>query len=137
MKSRLKNLKYIIVIKNLLLREYEDRITLSDIMIKMKEIIKITAKAAKLNANNRKYCFEIFGYDFIIDQEFNVYLLEVNTNPGLEESSPIIKSLVPRMIDDSFRLTIDRVFKMQEHESPFDVEGYTSDENLWEFVVNY
>jgi len=25
--------------------------------------------------------YELFGYDFMIDQEFKVYLIEVNTNP--------------------------------------------------------
>jgi len=41
----------------------------------------------KLNPNNRKFCFEIFGFDFIIDQDFNTWLIEVNTNPCIEESS--------------------------------------------------
>jgi acid phosphatase class B len=107
-------------------------------MGKIKDIIKITAKAARMNPNNRKNCFEIFGYDFIIDEEFNVYLLEVNTNPGLEESSPLIKTLVPRMIDDAFKLTIDRMFyRGTEENSPYSVKDYLDSENLWEFVVNY
>ena len=28
----------------------------------------LQAVESKLNRNNRKYCFEIFGYDFMIDQ---------------------------------------------------------------------
>lgn len=30
-------------------------------------------------------------YDFIIDSQLNVWLIEVNTNPCIEESSPILK----------------------------------------------
>ena len=30
----------------------------------------------------RKNIFEIFGYDFIIDEKFQPFLLEINTNPG-------------------------------------------------------
>ena len=41
----------------------------------------------KLNPENRKFCFEIFGFDFMIDQDFTVWLIECNTNPCLEESS--------------------------------------------------
>ena len=41
----------------------------------------------KLNLDNRKFCFEIFGFDFIIDQDFTVWLIECNTNPCLDESS--------------------------------------------------
>ena len=28
----------------------------------------------KINQEDRKYCFEIFGYDFIIDEDFNLWL---------------------------------------------------------------
>ena len=57
--------------------------------------------------NKRKQCFEIFGYDFIIDSDFNVFLIEANTNPCIEESSSILKVLIPRMINDALTLTID------------------------------
>lgn len=85
----------------------------TEIMDKIKEIIDITfrAVAQKINLNERKNCFEIFGYDFIMDVDYNVFLLEVNTNPGLEESSPLIKKLVPRMLDDALRLTIDDLYE--------------------------
>ena len=66
---------------------------------------------SKINYNERQNCFEIFGYDFIMDCEFNTYLIEVNTNPGYEESSPLIKMLVPRMLDDALRLSIDEIFE--------------------------
>jgi hypothetical protein len=46
----------------------------------------------------------------MLDINFNVYLLEINTNPGSEISSPWIKAIVPRMVDDALRLTIDEVF---------------------------
>ena len=52
----------------------------------------------KLNQNERKFCFEIFGYDFIIDSDFHTWLIEVNTNPCLEESSPLLAMLIPRML---------------------------------------
>ena len=51
-----------------------------------------------LNLKDRKYSFEVFGYDFFIDTEFNVWLIEVNTNPCLEESSNYLTQLMPRML---------------------------------------
>lgn len=60
-----------------------------------------------MNSNKRKQCFEIFGYDYIIDKDFNVWLIEANTNPCIEESSSILKILIPRMINDALKLTID------------------------------
>jgi hypothetical protein len=78
--------------------------------MKLVVIKTIDAVKRKLNSENRKHCFEIFGYDFLIDQDFSVWLIEVNTNPCIEESSSILKILLPRMIDDAFKLTIDKVF---------------------------
>jgi len=97
----------------------------------------------KLNQKNHKECFEIFGFDFMLDKDFNVFLLEVNTNPGLEESSNLIKMLVPRMIDDALKLTIDRIFETKYNtdldfkgnkkdvKSPYSVDGYSDKENMW------
>ena len=39
-----------------------------------------------------------------------MFLIEVNTNPCIEESSSILKALIPRMINDALKLTIDVVF---------------------------
>lgn len=64
----------------------------------------------KLNPNKRKHCFELFGLDFMIDSDMKCWLIEANTNPCLEESSHLLKVLIPRMIDDLFKLTIDLVF---------------------------
>lgn len=64
----------------------------------------------KLNPDERKYCIEIFGYDFMLDSDFNVWLIEVNTNPCLEESSNLLAQYIPRMVDDAFRLTLDVIF---------------------------
>lgn len=64
----------------------------------------------KLNPKKQKHCFELFGLDFMLDADMNVWLIEVNTNPDIEESSQLLKMLVPRMIDDCFKLTIDKVF---------------------------
>lgn len=58
----------------------------------------------------RKHCFELFGYDFIIDEDFNAWMIEVNTNPCLEESSSILKKLLPRMVEDMLQLSVDTLF---------------------------
>ncbi len=71
-----------------------------DLVKSMKELAYLSLQAVrkKLNADNRQYCYEIFGYDFIIDERFKVWLIEVNTNPCLEESSALLRVLLPRMI---------------------------------------
>ena len=79
---------------------------------KIREIIWISMIAArrKINVNGRKECFEIFGYDFMVDSAFKVWLIEVNTNPAIDDCSPMLKAMIPRMLDDAFKLTIDKIF---------------------------
>jgi hypothetical protein len=84
-----------------------------DLMKQIKEIISISMRSGKnkINKNGRSHQFEIFGYDFMLDSDFNAFLIEINTNPGLEISSPWIQLIVPRMLDDALRLTVDKVFE--------------------------
>ena len=78
----------------------------------MKEItyMSFSSVKKKLNPYNRKNCFEIFGLDFIIDENLKVWLIEVNENPSLECSSPFLGAIIPRMVNDAFKLTIDQIF---------------------------
>lgn len=46
----------------------------------------------------------------MIDANFNVWLIEVNTNPCLELSSKLLARLIPTMVEQSFRLTLDVIF---------------------------
>ncbi len=102
----------------------------------MIEIIKIStlSVAEKLNKKDRQYCYVVLGYDFMIDSNFKVWLIEINKNQGLVFSSNIIRMLLPRMIDDSLKLTVDEVFGVPSETkstSKFPVNGYSNDENMW------
>ena len=99
----------------------------------------LQASRHKLNKHNRKYCFEIFGYDFMVDAALKPWLIEINTNPCLEESSKLLKQLIPRMINDAFKLTLDSLFPplpefaeaMPESCDKFSVDNYADSVNMW------
>ena len=44
---------------------------------------------------------EIFGYDYMIDEDLKVYLIEVNTNPCFEVPSTLLSRLIPNMIENA------------------------------------
>ena len=46
----------------------------------------------------------------MLDENFRLYLIEVNTNPCLEESSSILAMLLPRMVEDMLCLSVDALF---------------------------
>ena len=78
--------------------------------LRMIEIIQDTMKAVKGKFMHQKHTFELLGYDFIFDEELNTILIEVNTNPCLEESNTLLKNLLPRMIDDLMNIVMDPLF---------------------------
>ena len=123
------------------------------VIFQMKQLVKLSLSAVgkKIAPIPKVLSFQIFGYDFIIDKELKVYIIEINDNPGLEISSELIGKLVPRMIDDAFRLTIDKMFHTvysedvlekdpitQEikYKSKFSLPGYSDNENIFEFLCN-
>ena len=96
----------------------------------MKKMISLSFAAVKkkINLNNREFCFEVFGFDFIVDSNGKIWLIECNTNPCIELSSPLLESLIPRMLVEAFELTVDRIF-------PIPGCGGTGVSN-WEFLLN-
>ena len=45
-----------------------------------------------------------------MDEDFNLWLIEVNTNPCLEESSNMLKYYIRRMVEDMIKVEIDPKF---------------------------
>lgn len=64
----------------------------------------------KLDPQRRCHSFEVFGYDFMIDEDLKVYLIEANTNPCLELSCPLLARIIPAMLDSAFRIALDPLF---------------------------
>jgi hypothetical protein len=79
---------------------------------RIKDLIIDTFNAAKtqLNPSKRNNCFELFGYDFLIDEDFRTWLLEVNSNAYIGVPNNYIKKLLPEMLDDMFSIVLDPVF---------------------------
>ena len=59
----------------------------------MKRIACWTMIGAKNNIKDRPNSYEVFGIDYMIDTNFNTWLIEINKNPALEYSTVIPKIL--------------------------------------------
>jgi len=58
----------------------------------------------------RHHSFEILGYDFMMDEEYKVYLIESNTNPSLETTCPLLHKFITDMVDTGLRMALDPLF---------------------------
>lgn len=81
-----------------------------DLVRKMKDIAGMSVRAVfgsldpsrKDNTFEVKIIIKLFGLDYMIDEDFKVYLIEVNTNPCFELSSTLLARLIPNMIENLF-----------------------------------
>lgn len=66
-------------------------------------------------------------------------MIEANTNPCLEESNQLLKTLLPRMADDMLKIVLDPLFGTNEEPNEgsrvrFPVEGYSDSENMFSLI---
>ena len=67
---------------------------------------------------NDKHCFELYGYDVIVDSQLRPWLLEVNHSPSLAVETELDADLKTGLLADVMRLDLDpdfgeRVTKIQ------------------------
>lgn len=83
-----------------------------DILPQIKRLMTDSFRSVfgKIDPYRRMNTFEIYGFDFMLDRDFKVYLIEANTNPWLELPWPLLARVISGMLDNSFRIAIDPLF---------------------------
>jgi len=95
---------------------------IQDVMIKTlisvePHIVNTTSRCTK----HKNICFELFGFDILLDNKLKPWLLEVNISPSLSSSSPLDKKIKTVLICDTLNLV--GVF-------PYDRKQYEKDTEL-------
>lgn len=80
---------------------------------------------------NRNSCFELYGFDVIIDESLKPWLLEVNVFPSLSSSSPFDKIVKSQLVCDTFTLIGIRGYDKQR------VHGVSRDEEMKMMLSKY
>jgi len=52
----------------------------------------------------RNNCFEVFGFDILIDSNLRPWLLEVNLSPSLNSDTPLDLKIKGNLLSDVFTL---------------------------------
>jgi hypothetical protein len=58
----------------------------------------------------RNQCFEIYGFDVLVDHNLRPWLLEINVLPSLSSSSPFDKQVKSMLLSDTMHLVGYQVF---------------------------
>ncbi|VDP71985.1 unnamed protein product [Echinostoma caproni] len=84
---------------------------------RIQRIIYQVFLAVKNRLATRIGLFQLFGLDFMLDQEMRPWLLEVNSNPAMATNCDVLKDVLPDLIQKTIHITLE-CFEKAKHEKP-------------------
>ena len=64
---------------------------------KIKDVVWRTLKAVQETQETKSNCFEVYGFDIVLDEDLEPWVIEVNLSPACEERAVWLT----QMLDDS------------------------------------
>lgn len=101
-----------VLISNVFSKMEKEGINTNEIWNKIDDIVVLTIISSYkylLEGDKEKqynYCFQIFGFDILLDEKLNPYLLEVNYRPSLDYYTGFEKRMKVEMIRDAIRIAV-------------------------------
>lgn len=85
------------------------QLKIKEIKERVFEMVKDTLEAvsSELTFQARSNCFEIFGFDFMISPDWNIWLLEANSQPDLAKAGDRLQPIIDSIIADTAAITTD------------------------------
>mmetsp|Transcript_3786 Transcript_3786/g.14369 ORF Transcript_3786/g.14369 Transcript_3786/m.14369 type:complete len:328 (+) Transcript_3786:681-1664(+) len=91
-----------------------------------------TLKAVSAVIYNDKHCFEMYGYDIMLDSNLKPWLIEVNASPSLATTTAADRVLKSCLMNDTFKIVLRKEFP----DVPFyDYKVNISDRGLGDYRV--
>ncbi|XP_054577344.1 inactive polyglycylase TTLL10 isoform X1 [Eptesicus fuscus] len=73
----------------------------------MQQIMAHCFLAVKSKLECKLGYFDLIGCDFLIDDNFKVWLLEMNSNPALHTNCEVLKEVIPRVVMETLDLALE------------------------------
>ena len=67
------------------------------------DIVRGTVKSGRNRIKERKHSFDIVGFDFMIDEEMNPWLLEVTLSPCFRHTTKLVGELVEDVVESTMK----------------------------------
>lgn len=59
--------------------------------------------------------FQIFGLDYMLDEDMKIWLLEVNDNPSLDINCLLLDHVIRIVIEQAIRIAVDPLLPPRNH----------------------
>jgi hypothetical protein len=74
---------------------------------RMKDIVKWSLMCASECIEHRKNSWELYGFDFMVDDNYNAWLIEINSSPACDYSTPITERYVKKALVELLSVVLD------------------------------
>lgn len=82
--------------------EYKEKVT-----ARINEVMRLMFLQIKDKLDRKFGCFEIFGFDFMLDGDLMPKLLEININPALFLDTNTLEQILPPLVTDLCDMAVD------------------------------
>lgn len=74
---------------------------------RMMDIAKWSLMCASECIEHRKNSWELYGFDFMVDDNYNTWLIEINSSPACDYSTPVTERYVQKALVELLKVTLD------------------------------
>ena len=91
----------------------------------IKNIVINSLESVQDNFESKKGVpFEMFGYDIMVDDDFNCWLIEVNSSPAMDYSTAVTERLVKMVLEDTIKVVVDHNMAPPKKQKKIDTGGF-------------
>ena len=80
---------------------------LNDLTKKMRQIMLQVIHGIRYKMQRKVGYFGIYGYDFMIDDNMKVWLIEVNVNPAITTNTEVLSKVIPPVIEEGINISVE------------------------------
>eukprot|EP00347_Sterkiella_histriomuscorum_P014185 403361837 len=86
---------------------YQKDVFQDEIWPQIQKYVTCSLQSVQDMVENRKNSFEFLGYDFMVDEDLKVWLIEVNSSPSMDLSTNVTERLVKLVLTDLPKVILD------------------------------
>ena len=101
------NMWFVEQLQEYLIKKTGRDIWTEEIKQKCKDIIIYSLQSVQDCLDTRKGSMELLGYDIMIDEDYNAWLIEVNSSPTMESSTGVTKVLTQNVMESIVKVISD------------------------------
>ncbi|CAH1239473.1 TTLL10 [Branchiostoma lanceolatum] len=82
---------------------------------RMKDIMLHCFHSVRHKIQCRLGYFDLYGFDFLLDEDMKVYLLEINVNPALHTNCEVLQDMIPPLVEETVRVSLETFEKSRKN----------------------